>query len=273
MARLRRWQLTPSDPYALPLAADARLRPTDYTDDQVWEVSLGAGESPALALQTNYGGRVGLASVIPLWLLDGRMIYETQGYAKQPVITAFAPGYLRAQARLTPQLALLAEYWAIDSHTFGGRFTLSSALADPVQVRLDLFGHVGAQGKEQPLAILPVTDKTHALHLGRVGNLNPVLVLEGGTADLVDGDAVSPKIGKMVEIGPNERGTLRWVHAGLPTARDSLAQAQYWLQQDWQPHLREVIRAADAIPTIETGDSDLDATISRRHIMNSSRHS
>ena len=205
MTRLRRWQLKPSDPFSLPLAADARLRATDYTDDQVWQVALGQAESPALALQTNYGGRVGLASIIPLWFHDGRTIYETQGYSTQPTITGFAPGYLRVQAGLNPQLALLAEYWVIDSHTIAGRFTLSNAHTDSTQLRLDLFGHVGAQGKEQPLGILPLDDGLHALHMGRVGNLNPVVVLAGGSADLEHGDAVSPKIGRTLEIGGRKK--------------------------------------------------------------------
>jgi hypothetical protein len=66
MKNLRRWLL--SRPYALPLAADARLSSTDYHDDQVWELSPGVpgSDAPALVLQTRYGGRVGLASLVPL---------------------------------------------------------------------------------------------------------------------------------------------------------------------------------------------------------------
>src|SRR5690606_32121711 len=128
MTKLRRWLLDSSKPFSLLLAADARLRATDYTNDQVWRLSLGTGGgSPALVLQTSYGGRVGLASIIPMWFYDGRVIYETQAYSTPPVITGFAPGYLRAQAALTPQVSVQAEYWAIDSHTIGGQFTLVSS--------------------------------------------------------------------------------------------------------------------------------------------------
>lgn len=261
MTKLRRWLLDSAKPFSLLLAADTRLRQTSYVDDQVWKLMPGSGSSPALALQTTYGGRVGLASLIPLWVYDGRVIYETQAYARPPAITAFAPGYARLQATLTPQLALQAEYWAIDSHTIGAQFTLSNAHTSPVQIRLDLFGHVGAQGKEQPLSVVPLADQKHALHLGEAGNLNPVVMMEGGAAELTDGQPTSPKIGRNFEIGGRKKVRVWWVHAGLPGLRESMAQAQYWLKQDWVPYLRQMQQAASFIPDIETGDENLDAAI------------
>lgn len=262
MTKLRRWQLDSSKPFSLLLAADARLRATDYTDDQVWRLSLGAGDGePALVLQTSYGGRVGLASLIPMWAYDGRVIYEAQAYSTPPAITGFAPGYLRAQAALTPQLSLQAEYWAIDSHTIGGQFTLVSSRTEPTPLRLDLFGHVGAQGKEQRLAVVPLATGDHALHLGKVGNINPVVLLEGGQAELVSGQPTSPKVGRTFEQIGRKKTMIRWVHAGLPTLQESIAQAQHWLNQDWTPYFRQIQQAARAIPDIETGDAELDTAI------------
>lgn len=258
MDRLRRWLLDSNQPFALPLAADARLSATDYTDDQTWNLSLGAGSSPALALQTRYGGRVGLASLVPMWYAGGRSIYEAQGYSVPPAITGFAPGYLRVQASLNPQLALQAEYWAIDSHTLGACFTLSNAHTAPVTLHLDIFGHVGAQGKEQKLGIIPLADNTAALHMGRIGDINPAVLLEGGSAELVDGVAISPKIGRDITIPGRKKIALRWVHAGLHAAADSVAHAAHWLGQDWTPHLRRINQAATSIPDIRTGDDTLD---------------
>ena len=261
MDELRRWLIKPTDPFYHPLAADARLRPTDYTDDQVWRLTPGTGTDPALALQTQYGGRVGLASIIPIWTHDNRTIYETQAYAVQPVITGFAPGYLRVQASLAKQLAIQAEYWVIDSHTIGGRFIIRNAHVEPTQVHLDLFGHVGAEGEEQPLSIVPLDDQHHALHMGHLGNINPVVLLERGKSELVDGQPVSARIGRLFEVGGRSKVSVRWVHAGLSSARDSLAHAQRWLQEDWTPHLAQIVAAAQALPTIETGDDDLDITL------------
>ena len=261
MNKLRRWLLRPSRPYALPLAADARLRPTDYHDDQVWELSTGVPDSPALTLQTNLGGRVGLATLIPLWVFEGRTIYETQAYATAPAITAFAPGYLRVQASLVPELALLAEYWTIDSHTVGARFSLRNKRDEVLQVHLDIFGHLGAEGKEQPLHIVPLDGDGHGLQLGQAGNLRPMVLLEGGHAELLDDVIQSPKIGCDLTVNGGKTVVVRWIYAGLSSVSDSLAQAQRWLKEDWTDHIQQILHAAQLLPDIETGDQDLDLAI------------
>jgi len=46
---VREWSLKQGDPLSLTLAFDARLGPTDYTDDQIWELSLAGGDPIALA--------------------------------------------------------------------------------------------------------------------------------------------------------------------------------------------------------------------------------
>lgn len=258
MDKLRRWLLDSNQPFALPLAADARLSATDYADDQAWNLLLGSGSSPALALQTRYGGRVGLASLVPMWYTGGRSVYEAQGYAVQPVITAFAPSYLRVQASINPQLALQAEYWAIDSHTLGVRFTLSNAHTAPVSLHLDIVGQVLAQGKEQNLGIVPLAGGKAALSLGQIGQINPVVLLEDGSAELVNGVPISPKVGRKITIAGRKKMTLRWVHAGLQTTAESLAQASRWLSEDWTPYFRRINQAAAALPNFETGDETLD---------------
>ncbi len=59
------WNLAAGDPLSLTLAADARLTTTDYTNDQIWELSLGGGEPAALALQTTYGLRAHWMRLFP----------------------------------------------------------------------------------------------------------------------------------------------------------------------------------------------------------------
>jgi hypothetical protein len=259
MTQLRRWQLQHNAPYSAEIAADARLSVTDYTNDQVWRLQLGTGDSPALALQTRYGGRAGLVSIVPMWHIDGRTVYEAVGYTTPPVITAFAPGFLQTQARLTPNLGLRAEYWAMSSHATGARFTLANTSASPVQLRLNLFGHVGMSGKEQRIHLLALPNGTTALDLGRIGNLQPVVLLEGGSTDPTD--TGSPKIGTNLTVPANGRVSVRWVVAGEASAQASVKQAQHWLGQNWAEAFRAITEASSAIPTIETGDVALDATI------------
>ncbi len=202
MTTLRRWSLDPTHPYTAELAADARLSLTQYHDDQIWQLALGTGESAALALQTQYGGRANLVSLVPMWLIDRRTLYQAVGYATPPAITALAPGYLQIEARLTPDLVLRADYRAMDSTAVGGRFTLSNTGARVANVRLDLFAHVVVKGKEQTAGLFALPDRTSALSLGRVGNLVPVVVLERGHA--APDSPESPKLAVPLSVPPGE---------------------------------------------------------------------
>ncbi len=277
MNSLHRLQFDNSHPFSLYLAADARLSPTDYRDDQIWEVLPGSGESPALALQTRYGGRAGLASIVPMWLHDGRPIYQAQAYTKPPVVTDFVPGYIRLEAVLTPQLRLQAEYWVMESHAVGTRFTLINAHSNATTVRLDLIGFLGSSGQEQALTVIHLPDDSEALGLGKVGNLQPIILLENPNppkpieADLSTPRPIAPtrhntvqagsKIGRDFTIEGNKTLTVRFVHAALPATGDSLALAQKWLLADWSAAFQQIETATQAIPDIETGNEDNDTAI------------
>jgi hypothetical protein len=245
---MTRWQLTPHDPFALQLAADARVSQTDYFDDQTWELVLGSQGNPALALQTRYGGRIGLASLIPIWQIDNRPIYEYQTYTTPPVITAFSPGYAQATAKITPTLALRADFWVVESHAVGARLTIKNS-GQALELGFDLVGFAAAEGREMKL---PALSQSGALSFGKVGNLNPVIVLENGRAS-------SPNtVSVRLKIPANGQVVVRWVHAGLTTVAASFALAQKYLKQGWSTPPR---RLAQSVPSIETGDDDTDATI------------
>jgi len=257
MKSIRRWHLDSNAPYCLHIAADARLSSTDYHNDQIWEVLPGSGESPALALQSRLGGRAGLLSLVPMWIHDGRSIYQAQAYSRPPYLTGFAPGYLRFEAALTPHLALQTEYWAMDSHAIGVRFTLANVHTEPLDVELHVIAFVGINNKEQRLIPLPMAS---ALSLGKIGNLQPVLLLEDGQ---VESEAPSkPKLKRAFTIAGRKKLVVRLVHAGTEAVNQSLALAQKWLQVDWNAAFDQIDSNAQAIPQVETGDADTDATIS-----------
>jgi plasmid stabilization system protein ParE len=259
MSDLRQWRLAPGDPLALQIAADARLSATDYADDQTWELLPGEGSGPALALQTRFGGRVGLVSLVPMWTVDRRTIYQADAYADRPVVTAFAPSFVRLAARITPELLLRAEVLALDSHAIGMRCTLRNASKTAVTVQLDLVGFVASEGQERALAVLPLSAGGAALVLGAIGNLQPAVLLEGGSAD-PDGVS-SSRLTRTVTLAPGKQLSLRIVHVGLPGLANSIAQAGRWLKQSWNPRLEQIRAAAARTPVIETGDAARDAAL------------
>ncbi len=256
MKTIQRWHLDSNAPYCLHIAANARLSSTDYRNDQIWEALPGSGESPALALQTRLGGRAGLVSLVPMWIHDGRSIYQAQAYSRPPYITGFAPGYLRFEAAITPHLALQAEYWAMESHAIGVQFTLANVHTEPLDVELDVIAFVGINNKEQPLVPLPSVD---ALSLGTIGNLQPVILLENGQ---VENESPSkPKLKRTFTIEGRKKIGIRLIHAGLGDVKQSLALAQKWIKTDWEAAFSQIEVNAQSIPQIQTGDDDTDATI------------
>jgi mannosylglycerate hydrolase MGH1-like protein len=277
MKSLRRWQINSTSAFSLHLAADARLSSTDYHDDQIWEVLPGSDESPALALQTRFGGRAGLVSIVPLWLHDNRTIYQAQAYAKPPTITGFAPGYARLSAELAPRLALQAEFRVMESHAVGAQFSILNGLSTAATIHLDLVAFVGAEGEEQPLNLVKLPDGKEALGLGKIANLQPVILLETvppsppSTSDSTHPAAAvqsgkmtlqaGSKIGRDFVIEGGKRAIVRFVHAGMSGLLDSLALAQKWLEADWTQAFQQIEAGTEAIPQVETGDDDTDLTI------------
>lgn len=262
MDNLRRWQL--GSGRSLYLAADARLSRTNYTDDQSWCIIPGEDGAPALRLQTRYGGRVGQATIIPIWNHGGRSIYDTQTYAQPPRITTFAPGYAHVEGQLTVHLRINADYHVSDSQIIRGRFSLTNEGDTDESLHIDLLGQVIIRSKEQRLAILSLSDATSALSMGKLPNLEPVLLFEDAIADL-DTIRVSPKIGRNVTIPAGETVHLNWVHAGLSTTESSLNYAQQMMLTSWDEVLDEINRAAERIPQIETGDERVDFAIARSY--------
>ncbi|MGQ9908606.1 MAG: MGH1-like glycoside hydrolase domain-containing protein [Candidatus Flexifilum sp.] len=255
----------PTPTSAIPLAADARLSDTRYTDDQVWELRArapGEGESAsALVVSTRYGGRVGMASIVPLWVVDQQVIYAAASYAQPPQIIEFAPGFIRVGASITPTLELEARYFAFDSQTIGAHFTLINHDAAPAAVRLDLVGFAAAHNRELKSAVVPVGSEGYGLRPCLLPGLEPIILMRGDDSlgSMVDDSA--HKIGLTVTIGARARTSIRWVHAGMSRTSDSLRAAYNRLHSSWKDHDGAVRRAAAALPQIATGDAAFDAAI------------
>ena len=258
---MRRWQLDNKKPLSLHLAADARLTQTDYTDDQSWLLRLGASDEVALLLTTAYGGRANTASLVPMWTAEDRNIYNPPDYHTPPVITGFAPGFARAEGEILPDLSFEAVYWAADSHSLTGAFTLHNTGDIPQRIRLDLYAHTVWQKRELPVAILTLSDDTNALYFGKLGNIDPVVLVEGGKVAVGADGHITPQVGQEVTVAPGAYTTIHWSHAALTGQPNSIALARYWLQQDLSTVIQHIEQASNEIPQIATGDTAIDATL------------
>ena len=261
MRNLRRQSIDPSTPFEFHLAADARSSRTDYRDDQVWSLRLGERDEAALAFQTQFGGRAGLVSLVPMWMVDDALVYQHPGYAERPAITHFAPNFMRIEAQLTSDLPLVARFWAMESHAAGGDFTLTNLGVETAALQLRLFGHVIINSRKRRLNVLTLADDTIALHLGQVGNINPVATLEGAGLDVYGGRINSPMIGRAFALAPGARIRIPFVVAGQADMRDSFSIAMNWMSRPWDGYFERIERNALAIPQFETGDENWNRVI------------
>ncbi|HMM29523.1 MAG TPA: hypothetical protein PKD46_14670 [Aggregatilineaceae bacterium] len=253
---MREWQLTQASPMAPRIAADARTGRTNLYDDQVWQLRLGQPDEPAVTLETRYGGRVGLARVVPVWTVGRRQVIETHGYHRPPALAAFAPDYLRVTAEPALSLRATLEYWAMESQAVGGRITCRNAGQQPLSFHLAIAAQAIRQNETLRAVFLSLDNGGTALQLGHLTHLQPVLLVEGGT-----GSGANPRLGRTLDLAPGAAVTLRWVLAGMPERGESLALAHRWLARDWDDELAAVERRAQAAPQIETGDPDWDAAL------------
>lgn len=261
MRNLRRHSIDASRPFEYYLAADARNSRTDYCDDQAWTVRLGRRDEAALAFQTQFGGRAGLVSLVPMWRCEGGVVYQQQTYASPPVITHFAPNYMQVEAAPLAAVSLVARFWVMESRAAGGEFALTNTSAEDIQLQLELFGQSAINSRKVRLNVLTLGDGTLALHLGQIGNINPVATLEGASAEIYGGRIGSPKIGLQLTLPPSETVRLPFAVAGLEGMRDSFSVAMHWMSRNWDRHFQIIERDAAAVPRISTGNEGWDLVI------------
>lgn len=142
---MRTWRLEHSDPLALRITADVRLTPTDYGDDQIWELDLATS-----TLSTRYGDR-GLASL---------KIESDQ----PPILREFYPSYLGLELG---SAAVQVDIWLPSSQTIairvsppGGASVTSSVECETLEPAL----LVGSDGR-YVFASRPTSTASHNLAL------------------------------------------------------------------------------------------------------------
>src|SRR5512143_3407557 len=108
---MRDWSLAKGDPLSLTLAADSRLSIPDYLNDHIWELVMGGGEPPALALRTTYGLRARSMRIFPRFTLAGQTIWDPAVFFSAPRLRRFHPNYLMLQFSPFEAIDVTAEYW------------------------------------------------------------------------------------------------------------------------------------------------------------------
>lgn len=244
-------------PLTLRIAADARTGRTVYADDQSWEVALGQNEQPAIALQTRYGGRVGLLRVVPMVRGESQVWYETQHLTSPPRLALLAPDALRVDAEIIPNVQVGFYAWVMHSQAVGGSLIFSNKTQHPLKLTAELVAQAMREKQSVPMSVLSL-ETPHGpavgLSLGQIGNLQPVLLMERAHEN------PSPQLSTPLTIAAGKTASVKFVIAALPHLEDSLEEAYLWLYNaDWNAHLKSIQQRQ--LPMIETGDDEVDAAI------------
>ncbi len=251
---MRNWSLKAGDPLSLVLAADARLGNTDYVNDQIWELEIGTGEPPALALRTTYGLRARSARIFPRFVQGGSAVSDPAAFAVKPEVQQVYPNLLEVSYSPIVGLEVLSEYWAPDSQTVAGRLTLQNVAVVPLKLKLEWTGLLSALEGQN---FTPVNFQSVNILSGQTGNLAPVVFLTGGPQA---GKGPFPCLVIDLELLPGVARQLTWVHAAQADIQASFDHARRTAARPWEAERARVEMAgASNIVDIHTGDPDWDA--------------
>jgi hypothetical protein len=252
---MRNWNLGLGDPINLSLAADARLDSTDYTNDQIWQITLQGGEPPSVCLQTTYGLRAQSMRFFPRILHKGTVINDPAEFDQPPRISALFPNYIRMAFWPFSGVEIKAEYWIPSSQTVSGRFTIRNHHVVKEDFTLEWVGLLRPIGEGEGMS---------------VGSVENTLVLQGKSEDLhliclfnarpQAGKGPYPALSFDFDLLPGNTRQLTWALAGLTDINRSFHSARQTLDRQWEAEIAriEILNNNQALE-IYTGDEEWDA--------------
>jgi hypothetical protein len=252
------WELA-IQPLNLRLAADVRAGRSSQ-NDHCWDVTLAQqADQPALTLQTRYGGRVGLARLVPMLGIDGKTIYEKGAFAGEFKLTALAPDFLRLEAEPVAGVKLEFLAWTIASDVLGGMFTLKNLGDEPIQAEVQVFFQAMRENSALKMRLLELATpngRAVALAMRPLGDISPVLLMESAQ------ETGAAKLSTSLELEPGAEQSVRFVHAALADEDASLLTAHAWLYEaKWRAFLDASAARLDRLPVVDTADDEFDAAV------------
>ena len=249
---MREWKVNFSQSLGLPLVADARLVPTDYLNDHIWQLTCGAGDPPALAIQTSFGLRARSFRIFPRFVEDERDIVNPAEFAATPVVKKVYPNYISVAFSPLWGIEVLAEYWASSSHAIAGRFTIMNQGEQHRTFRLELAAQLSpTTGQRMALAEFQTT---RAL-AGNSDGLSPVIFMTGSPQE---GSGPFPSLRQEISLQPRETRRLTWSQVALPSEEESFTQARRTAARPWEAEIAQIDLINAGQIEIFTGDSDWD---------------
>ena len=254
---MRTWNLTAQDPLNLVLSADPALGVVDPRDDQIWEVVLGTGDPPAMAVRTSFGRRVVELRYFPVFMRGHETISDPSEFHSPPILKRMYPNYLEFVCAPWKGVDVIMEYWVPGSRILAGRIALLNRGSTAGKMQVDWIGQLVPLGPGQVM-IPEIMNLTQVL-AGECGGIVPVCFISGGCSI---GNSVYP--GLSLEINPRKttQQVFTWASAGFAEKDLSYNAARNATFRNWEAEISRVeITNKSRMLELHTGNQDWDAVL------------
>jgi hypothetical protein len=250
---MRDWNIKLGDPLSLILAADARFCIPDYYNDQIWELKLGLGDPPAVALQTTYGLRARNLRIFPIFIEGENSFSNPENFIELPHIRHFYPNFISVDFYPMDGIEVVMDFWVAASQVIAGRIYLVNHDSNARQIRLELIALLTASMDGTPMA----PDEIQAVKVlsGRTDGLVPVVFMTGGALATLGS---FPALTQVFELLPGGFRQVIWSHAALHTAEESFNLARSIAARNWEAEFTRIEMVNQGQLEIHSGDIDWD---------------
>jgi hypothetical protein len=245
------WNYTTNNSINLTLCADARLGPTDYLNDQIWELNIGNSEPPAISFQTTFGLRARVCRIFPRFILNGRAVNDPSEFHHSIIIHQYFPNYLKLSCKPFPSINVQIEYWVPNSQTIAGRTTVINSGHESCKLQINwaellIPSTAGHRMAIQDIGLIPVL-------AGETADLIPVFLLSGGNHA---GKSPYPSLSISYNLPSHGKQTSKWAHASLADLQASFEQAKTIINKNWDAEFSRVFRVYSENIEVITGNQD-----------------
>jgi hypothetical protein len=252
---MRDWNLKSGDPLTLILAADARLGPTDYLNDQIWELTLGNGAPPALALQTTFGLRARIHRLFPIFREGDTERVDPDEFTIRPTFHKIYPNYISLKFSPFPDIDVAADFWVPEPQAVAGRLRMANLSKNTRKLQIDWVGQLSPTDGERMSA---AEMQAATVLKGQTSNLALIFFLTGGPKA---GTGSYPSLALDLEMPSGSVQDIAWAHVAKSNHEESFNLARNLASHNWDAvrvHA-EMLNAGQI--EIYTGDPDWDATL------------
>lgn len=254
-AFMRKWNLGIRDPYSIILAADNRISPIDFTNNQIWMLDLGKIEPLSIQLFTTFGFRAQNLSIFPQFTENHNSVLNPIDFIKQPQIEFFAPNFVSLHFEPFLGISVNMDVHIADSQTITGRFLIRNSGGKKRNINFDLAALLNPD--PDGITIQQIKKEISSVLYGKTGNLHPVLFITGGAKGTVN---PYPALRHQINLNPGEFREFSWAMASLKDQNESFQHARKNTARNWPALTRKIKMLAGNKINIKTGEKNWDAS-------------